>query len=343
MRTFLAKHRRALLVTTGVLVAAAAFSAYTLLSPLSSSGDVQRIYVDADDTADSVRAKVLAHASWHGAIGLRLATTFLSGGDSVHPGSYDIGSRQSAVAVVRRLRAGRQTPVRLTIPSVWTMNDLAGRLSRVMFADSATWAVHFADSIWCAGFGCTPQTLPALYLTNTYEVYWTDGPDELTRRMQRESQTYWTEERTALARQQGLTPTEAVVLASIVDRETAAESEKAMVAGMYLARLRKGMKLQADPTVKFALQQFGLRRLLHGHLTTPSPYNTYVNEGLPPGPIALPSRSSIEAVLHPVNHDYLYMCANEDFSGTHRFARTYEEHLQNAARYARALDARQIR
>ncbi|MCI6252484.1 MAG: endolytic transglycosylase MltG [Bacteroidales bacterium] len=343
MRKFLAKHRRPLLITTGMLVAAAAFSAYSLLSSLSSAPDAQRIFVDADDDADSVRTKVLAHASWHGSLGFRLATTFMPGGLRVPAGAYDIGSGQSPMAVVRRLRAGRQTPVRLTIPSVWTMNDLAGRLSRFMLTDSATWAAHFADSTWCARFDCTPQTLPALYLTNTYEVYWTEGPDELTRRMQRESKAYWNEQRTALAQAQGLTPTEVIVLASIVDRETAADSEKPMVAGMYLGRLRKGMKLQADPTVKFALGQFGLRRLLHAHLTAPSPYNTYVNEGLPPGPIALPSRSSIEAVLHPAVHDYLYMCANDDFSGTHRFARTYEEHLQNAARYARALDARQIK
>lgn len=160
--------------------------------------------------------------------------------------------------------------------------------------------------------------------------------------MKSESDKFWNAGRKAKAGKLGLTPAEVVTLASIVDQETANDAEKPLVAGMYLNRLRTGMKLQADPTVKFALGNFSLRRILHEHLTVDSPYNTYRNAGLPPGPIAIPQVSSVEAVLDAAQHDYLYMCAKEDFSGTHNFAATYSEHLANAARYAAALNRRGI-
>ena len=158
-----------------------------------------------------------------------------------------------------------------------------------------------------------------------------------------EHDAFWSEERLGKAQAAGLTPDEVATLASIVDEETANDAEKPMVAGMYINRLRTGMPLQADPTIKFALHDFSLRRIYHGHLETDSPYNTYRNTGLPPGPIRIPSISGIDAVLDYVRHDYLYMCAKEDFSGTHNFARTYREHLANAAKYTKALNQRGIR
>jgi UPF0755 protein len=146
-----------------------------------------------------------------------------------------------------------------------------------------------------------------------------------------------------MARAAGLTPVEVATLASIIDEETANNAEKPMIAGMYLNRLRKGMPLQADPTVKFALQRFELRRIYHDMLFFDSPYNTYRNTGLPPGPIKIASIKGMEAVLNYVEHDFLYMCAKEDFSGTHNFAVTYGEHLRNAARYSKALNDRGIK
>lgn len=140
-----------------------------------------------------------------------------------------------------------------------------------------------------------------------------------------------------------MTHREVMTLASIVDEETANKAEKPMVAGMYIKRLQVGMPLQADPTVKFAIGDFSLRRIWEKHLSVDSPYNTYKNTGLPPGPIRIPSVDGIDAVLNYVHHDYLYMCAKEDFSGTHNFARTYGEHLQNARRYAQALNHRGIK
>ena len=161
--------------------------------------------------------------------------------------------------------------------------------------------------------------------------------------MKQEQQAFWEGNRKSKADALGMTPLEIMTLASIVDEETANNAEKPMVAGMYYNRLRQDMPLQADPTIKFALKQFDIRRIYNNMLRIKSPYNTYINTGLPPGPIRIPSVAGIDAVLNLIHHDYLYMCAKEDFSGTHNFARTYPEHLANAARYSKALNARGIK
>jgi len=186
-------------------------------------------------------------------------------------------------------------------------------------------------------------SLPSLFVPNTYEVYWNISPSQLMQRMIKEHDRFWDGERTAKASALGLTVNQVCTLASIIDEETANVGEKPMIAGMYLNRLKQDMPLQADPTVKFAMKNFGARRIYYDMLTFDSPYNTYRNTGLPPGPIKIASVKGIDAVLNAVQHDYLYMCAKEDFSGTHNFATTYQEHLQNAARYSKALNQRGIK
>jgi UPF0755 protein len=185
--------------------------------------------------------------------------------------------------------------------------------------------------------------MACIFIPETYEVYWTIGVEQLMERMKKESKFFWNAERTRKAKALGLTPDQVITIASIVDEETANNTEKPMIAGMYYNRYRKGMPLQADPTVKFALQDFEIKRIYNNMLDVDSPYNTYKNEGLPPGPIRIPSVAGIDAVLNLVKHNYLYMCAKEDFSGTHNFATTYDEHLKNAAKYSRALNARGIK
>lgn len=333
----------ATLVAAILLLAAIGAVGVLAFSTLSDAKEPAYVYIDADDTMDSVQAKLRGPGHCSSLTGFRLCAFVLGYGESVRPGRYDVGSGLSAIQVVRRLRSGSESPVRLTIPQVWTKEQLAARLSRQLMCDSASLARLFADSVALASYDCDPATLVCLFVPNTYEVYWTIRPDELLARMHKEYKAYWNEDRLSKAEAQGLTPHEVVVLASIVDKETANAAEQPRVAGMYLNRLRIGMKLQADPTVKFALQQFGLRRILHEHLLFPSPYNTYVHAGLPPGPICLPSMASMEAVLRAEHHDYLYMCAKEDFSGTHRFAKTYSEHLENARRYQAALNRRGVK
>lgn len=209
--------------------------------------------------------------------------------------------------------------------------------------DSSNLARLLMDSTYCAQIGYSTETLPCLFIPNTYEVYWTMTPEAFVKRMQKEHDRFWNEERKAKAQSIGLTPEEVATLASIVEEETANNAEKPMVAGLYINRLHADMPLQADPTVKFALQDFGLRRILHTHLETDSPYNTYKHTGLPPGPIRIPSIQGIESVLNYTRHNYLYMCAKEDFSGTHNFAATFSQHLANARKYQQELNRRKIK
>ena len=191
--------------------------------------------------------------------------------------------------------------------------------------------------------GYSQETFPALFIPNTYEVYWTMTPAQFVARMVKENDRYWNMSRKDKAKAQGLTPIEVITLASIVDEETNKDDEKPIVAGLYLNRLHRGMLLQADPTVKFALGQFELRRILYAHLNVDSPYNTYKYAGLPPGPIRIPSMAAIESVLNPTKHNYIYMCAKEDFSGYHNFASSLTQHNANARRYQQALNQRGVK
>lgn len=303
-------------------------------------GNTVYLYIDADDTPDSVQVKIKNTARPGISSGFPLLSAL--SGYTVKSGCYAVEPKDNMFSVFRRLKQGRQTPVRLTIPNVRTMDRLAGTLGKKLMMDSAVVAQHFADSAFCRQYGYDTATMACLFIPNTYEVYWNTSLEDFMKRMQKENATFWNKERLRLAEAAGLTPNEVVTLASIVDEETANNAEKPMVAGMYINRLRTGMPLQADPTVKFALHDFSLRRIYHNHLNVESPYNTYRNTGLPPGPIRIPSIAGIDAVLNHVKHDYLYMCAKEDFSGTHNFARTYREHLANAAKYSKALNRRGI-
>ena len=224
-----------------------------------------------------------------------------------------------------------------------TIDRLAGALSRKLMLDSAEVARHLTDSAYCARWGYNTATIPALFIPNTYDIYWNVSLDKFMERMQKEHKTFWNFGRMEKAKSMGMSPVEVATMASIIDEETANNGEKPMIAGMYYNRLKTGMPLQADPTVKFALKDFALRRIYNKLLQTDSPYNTYKNTGLPPGPIKIASIAGIDAVLNHVRHDYLYMCAKEDFSGTHNFAKTYQEHLNNAARYTKALNQRGIK
>jgi UPF0755 protein len=208
-------------------------------------------------------------------------------------------------------------------------------------ADSLLYLLN--DSTYCDALGFTPETVLTMFLPNTYEMYWNIGEEKFVSKMKREYLNFWNSDRNAKAQALGLSPIEVSVLASIVEEESAVVDEYPMIAGLYLNRLSKGMPLQADPTVKFALGDFGLRRILHKHLEVDSPYNTYKNIGLPPGPLRIPSIKAIDAVLNRVEHNYLYMCAKEDLSGTHNFAVTLAQHTANARRYQAALNRRGIK
>ncbi|MBR4064053.1 MAG: endolytic transglycosylase MltG [Tidjanibacter sp.] len=262
---------------------------------------------------------------------------------SVRPGRYLLREGMSAAEVVGTLRGGMQTPVRLTFNNIRTLPQLAGRLAEQIEPDSLTLLNHLTSPEVAAKYGFTTEELIGMFLPNTYEVWWTITPEGLTDRMKKEYDNFWNEERKAKLERTGLTQKEVSTLASIICEETQMGDEMPTMAGVYINRLRRGMLLQADPTVKFALGDFTLRRILNRHLEVDSPYNTYKYAGLPPSPICMPSIRGIEAVLNYKESNYLYFCAKEDFSGYHNFARTLSEHNRNARRYAAALNRAGIR
>lgn len=301
------------------------------------------IFIDTDDNLDSICNKLKPIASEKGIKVFRELATDKERPLTIHTGRYHITPDKRIIDVYRILNGHQQEPMMLTIPETRTMPRMATLISRKLMIDSTTIAQALCDSAFCQKMGFTTQTIHALFVPNTYEVYWDMTLDDLMKRMLKEHTAFWNGERRQKAEALGLTPVEVATLASIVDEETANNDEKPMVAGLYLNRLRMGMLLQADPTVKFALQDFSLRRILNKHLEVDSPYNTYKYIGLPPGPIKVPSIKGLDAVLNAVHHEYIYMCAKEDFSGTHNFAATLKEHLQNATRYQQALNARGIK
>lgn len=256
-------------------------------------------------------------------------------------GSYVVDIGENAIALSRRLRSGRQTPLRVTFNNIRTLDMLAERIASKMEWGADDFIVACDSVLPAKGFRKAQYT--AAFLPDTYEFFWTTDAVDVVRRLSDVRDAFWNDERRAKAASMGLNPVGVATIASIVEEETAKADERPKVARLYMNRLDRGMLLQADPTVKFALGDFGLRRIYNSHLAVDSPYNTYKYKGLPPGPIRVAERATLEAVLDAPKHNYIYMCAKEDFSGYHNFAADITAHNGNAARYHRALSARNIR
>ncbi len=260
----------------------------------------------------------------------------------IHPGKYKVTSGMSNFSLVRMLRSGRQTPVKLVINKLRTRHDLVSLLSGNLEADSTTLKQMFHDAAYLLQFGLDTNTVLCGVMPDTYNFFWNTSADKAFRKIEKNYARFWDSTRRQQAQAHGLTAVKATILASIVDEETNMPGDKPDIASVYLNRLDKGMKLQADPTVKFAIGDFTIRRITGDMLNSPSPYNTYMYEGLPPGPICTPTTKSIDAVLQAPHTTYLYFCAKDDFSGYSVFATTYDEQLKNARAYQKALDAHGI-
>ena len=327
-----------------LLAAAAAGTFYWLVfTPQFHPAEKSYVYIDRDDTADSVLVKVQQIGNPSHIWGFEWMADYQDYASNIHTGRYTIQPGDDAYHLLSRLLRGYQEPLNVNVPSVRTFDRLAGSLGRQLMIDSVEVAQMLSDSALIERMGYNKISLPCLIVPDTYEMYWNITPEALMERLQKEHDAYWDSQRKSRAQAIGLTPAEVVTLASIVEEETANDGEKPMVAGLYMNRLHKRMLLQADPTVKFALLDSGRRRILNSDLKVDSPYNTYLYPGLPPGPIRVPSKVGIEAVLNYAHHDYIFMCAKEDFSGTHNFAVTLAQHMQNARRYQAALNARGVR
>ena len=298
------------------------------------------LYVYPEMTADQVVSVLSDEACAFSPRSLKRCFKKMDVASKLKPGKYLIEPSSPNIYVARMLVFGWQTPQKLTFSgTIRTTERLAQKISAQMMVDSSTVDSALNDEEFLSAYGFTPENVFAMILPDTYQMYWTASVKDIFDRLKKEYDAFWNEERRAKAASQKLTPLQVSVMASIVSGETLKEFEYPMIAGVYLNRYRKGMKLQADPTVCFCYG-YELDRVLKKHLTIDSPYNTYKYKGLPPAPINVPPKACIDAVLNPDTHGYIYFCASEEFDGTHKFARSYNEHLKNARTFQRALTAR---
>jgi UPF0755 protein len=257
--------------------------------------------------------------------------------EHVKPGRYVLHANMSNIEAIRLLRAGAQEPVNITFNNVRLISELSEKITKNLNMKPAEFEAALVEFTMNNRDGFNKDNILTMFIPNTYEVYYNISPAELVQRMKTEYERFWNDELRALAKNIGLTPVEVSILASIVQAESIKPDEAPVIAGLYINRLKKSIPLQADPTLVYAVGDFTLKRVLNEHKEIDSPYNTYRNAGLPPGPINLPEINSLKAVLNHKESNYLYMCAREDFSGYHNFTSSYKQHLNNAAKYQKAL------
>ncbi|MFI3304419.1 MAG: endolytic transglycosylase MltG [Rikenellaceae bacterium] len=263
--------------------------------------------------------------------------------DRVKPGHYELKRGMDVIDIVRMLKLGIQTPVKVVFNNARGAGYLAGMISKQIEADSLDILSAMQSSELASELKLSSEQIVSLFIPNTYELWWTITPESLVRRMRLESDRFWTSAREESRKKLNLSRVEVITLASIVYEETKRVDEMSRIAGVYLNRLRRGIKLQADPTVKYAIGDFSIRRVLYKHLEFDSPYNTYKYKGLPPAPISTPSIAAIDSVLKFEKHNYIYFCARPEMDGYHNFATTYSQHRINSKAFSDELDKLGIR
>jgi UPF0755 protein len=341
------KRWKVILVLLALLVAAGGVMVHLLwqewVGPGTRFSEESRVlYIRTGSSFETVLDSLLALEAVHDERGFRWLAQQKKYPARIRPGRYRIPRGMSMNDLVNMLRAGEQEPVMVTFSNVQHLQELAGRLSRVLEPDSLAFLDAFRDPDLRNNVGLNEATMISLFIPDTYEFWWTTSPSQFIARMRKEHDSFWEGARSDRAKAMRMSPEQVATLASIVQAETVKMDDAKRIAGVYLNRLRIGMPLQADPTLKFALGLDGVNRILNVDKEVDSPYNTYRNTGLPPGPINMPEARFIDAVLGAEAHDYLYFCARADLSGHSEFARTYEQHLVNARKYQRALDQRGI-
>jgi UPF0755 protein len=300
------------------------------------------LYIPTGSTSDSVKNILYSNNLIKNKATFEWAAERMNYKANVHPGKYRIRNGMTNQKLIIMLRSGDQEIIKLTINNIRTKEQLAKLVSAKLEAGYSEVMDLLNNKEYLSGLGFNEYSIIGLFLPDTYEFYWNTSARQFVSRMADEYNKFWNRNRRAKAGKMNLSQNEVITLASIVEEESLKEEEKTTIAGVYVNRLKKGIKLQADPTVRFAHGDFEMRRILARHLSIESPYNTYKYYGLPPGPIRIPAKSSIEAVLNYKKHDYLYFCAREDFSGYHYFTKTLQQHNKYARLYQKALNKRRI-
>jgi len=315
------------------------FFGYKFFGPAANKPEKGYLYVKTGSNLQDLKQqllddKILKNLTWFNTI-----TQFLKI-QNARPGRYKISEGMSMVSLVRMLRNGKQTPVDFVVTKIRTREQLASKLAKDFEFDSLAAISFLNNNDSLRVYDLDSNTAMAAVLPLTYQSKWNTTPEAVFNKFYNAYKIFWNNERKEKAAKKGLTVNQVVTLASIIDEETNAKAEKPTIASVYLNRIKKGMPLQADPTVKFALNDFSIKRVLFKHLQVVSPYNTYKNRGLPPGPICTPQEATIDDVLNAPETDYLYFVASPAFDGTHKFSSTYTEHQKLATEYQKALDER---
>jgi len=314
-----------------------------IISPALKTNEITEIYIDDRKDYNAILNHLKTKSQIKDVDLFERLASFMKYPQNIKSGRYEIKPKMNYLELIRMLRNGSQAPVKLTFNNIRFKKDFAERIGSQLMFDQELLLNELNNPATCQSLGFDTNTIMGMFIPNTYEVYWTMSVTQFLERMKKEYDRFWTKERLRKASEIPLSPIEVSILASIVEEETIVNVEYPIVAGLYINRLRRGMLLQADPTVKFALGNFELRRILYVHLEVESPYNTYKNKGLPPGPIRTPSIAGIDAVLNYTHHNYIFMAAKGDFSGLHNFAVTLAEHNRNAKNYHEALNRNNIR
>lgn len=334
-----------LLVIVTSLVATFSFYFWQVIKSPNLNLDAEEsvvLLIPKGATYNTVLDSLNKHDLIHDQISFGFLSKFMKYRDLVKPGRYEIAPNADNKSVISKLRSGDQDEVKVTFNNIRLKEDLAEKLAQNLSIDKEVLLAKLDDPAVCEKYGFTTDNIMCMFLPDTYFMWWTLTEDEFLDRMKYEYKTFWNDERLAKAKATSMSPIKVGIMASIVQSETNKADEQPTVAGVYVNRIKQGIPLQADPTVKFAVGDFGLKRILNKHLTIDSPYNTYKIQGLPPGPVALPEKRTIDAVLNYGKHSYLYFCAKEDFSGYHNFASSLSEHNANARRFHRAMNQRGI-
>jgi UPF0755 protein len=335
-----------ILAIVGILVFAALFKLYedVLASNVNMQSPAPRyVYYSSRLSIDENFERIEKSKVLKSADALRRLAKWLGYEELIKPGRYELTDKTSNLHLLRLLVSGRQTPFDITFKYAEREEDLAAFWSKYLDIDSLELIETIKNNSYHDSLGLTASQAIGIFMPNTYNFYWSTTSHQLIIRMIGEYQKFWNDDRVKQATAIGLSPGEVITLASIVQKETNKTDEMPIVAGVYMNRIKKGMLLQADPTIIFAMNDKTIRRVAGAMLKVNSPYNTYLYKGLPPGPICIPHPKTIDAVLNMKQHNYIYFCAREDFSGYHNFAANYAQHQLNARNYQRALNKRGIK
>lgn len=335
-------------LVVALLLALAGNQTYRLIGSnfVSRDGASHYIYVYPQTTLDSLLISLQKDYVIGSERSLKLHSKWMKWTSAERPfvrtGRYLVPAETADLQLIRMFRSGDQKPIQLTFNNIRTREQLAARLGAQLMIDSASIISKLEDDAYLQQFGLRKETAVCLFLPDTYEMWWDISADQLFHRMATIHDSFWNADRLSKAEALQLTPEEVTTIASIVEEETNRDEDKPIIAGLYMNRLRIGMPMQSCPTIKFALQDFSLRRITYEHLKTESAYNTYIHPGLPPGPIRIPQKKTIDFTLNPTPSNFLYMCASTKFDGTHHFSSSYASHAAYAAAYQRELNRRKI-